>query len=160
MKPESINITDTFLWYTEITYFIKLLTVQNICTYIYFTKKINTFHCYANCMTQITIWYLTPTVYCLVCSLIVQHFTSNSAALQSSSTFLIRDGRYWTYQPSWIQYVLNAGKGTNRHLRVKMWWETTSHKFVVISTSVWVIKTRYTEKTCGIIYDLCLEPCG
>jgi len=40
MKPQSININDTFLWYIEVTYVIKQLTVQNICTYIYSTKKL------------------------------------------------------------------------------------------------------------------------
>jgi len=98
VKPESINITDTFLWYIEITHVKKLLTVQNICTFIYFTKKINKIHCYTNCMTQFTVSFLTPTVHCHVYTLIVLYFTTKSATFQSSSTFLIRDGRYLTYQ--------------------------------------------------------------
>ena len=66
--------------------------------YVYlFYKKINKIHCYANCMTQITISFLTPTIHCHVNTLIVLHFTTKSATFQSSSTFLIRDGRYLTY---------------------------------------------------------------
>lgn len=39
LKSEGVNITDKFLRNIETTYVIQLLRVQDICTYIYITKK-------------------------------------------------------------------------------------------------------------------------